>query len=574
MLRVPLQTKIVGLALMTLFITAIAVSLLFVTITSKSFEREATRELICLTHAVNDLFENMQKHIQGVIELSEFVTTFAYAVREKDTSLVQEWSRKFFEKSRLSLITVADKNGIVLGRGHSDHFGDSVLGQANVQKALGGTASFGTESGTVVKLSHRGAVPMYVNGEIVGSITAGVDLISGEPGFVDSVKDNYDVECTIFEKDVRVSTTLTNSEGERMVGTRLDNPVILKTVLTNGQTYFAKNIISDEEYLTAYWPLKDSLENISGMVFLGKKLDSVMAGMKQSLGVIAILFVLIVLALIAASICVARSIIRPINSLTTQVLEVDTHIEEIAEQLSQASLLLSQEASSQAAAMEEITAAIGEVSSLVKRNTETAATTDKLMGEAAQVVGQSDSSMKELGFSMKEIAQASAGISRIINSIDEIAFQTNLLALNAAVEAARAGEAGAGFAIVAGEVRNLAMRAVESAHETSALIEQTLVKVNGGTQMLHKASQDFEKVAASASKVGVLIDEIAQSSRHQEDAIAEINKGVEEVNNAIQKTAVNAGQMTALAQESRTESVKAKSDAEELMRFIFGRKAG
>jgi methyl-accepting chemotaxis protein len=125
---------------------------------------------------------------------------------------------------------------------------------------------------------------------------------------------------------------------------------------------------------------------------------------------------------------------------------------------------------------------------MTKQNAENAAQADVLMKEANSVVSQADESMKEMTVSMKEISTASEETSKIIKTIDEIAFQTNLLALNAAVEAARAGEAGAGFAVVAEEVRNLAMRSADAAKSTAELIEGTVKKVSDGTQLvpIHK----------------------------------------------------------------------------------------
>ena len=123
-------------------------------------------------------------------------------------------------------------------------------------------------------------------------------------------------------------------------------------------------------------------------------------------------------------------------------------------------------ATEQAASAEETAAALEEISSMTRLNADNAGEADTLMRETSAVVNRAGEAMTALTGSMQEIIRASEETSKIIKTIDGIAFQTNLLALNAAVEAARAGEAGAGFAVVADEVRNLAMRAAEAARNT------------------------------------------------------------------------------------------------------------
>ncbi|MCU0583737.1 MAG: methyl-accepting chemotaxis protein, partial [Syntrophales bacterium] len=137
--------------------------------------------------------------------------------------------------------------------------------------------------------------------------------------------------------------------------------------------------------------------------------------------------------------------------------------------------------------------------------------------------------MTELTQSMEDISKASDETSKIIKTIDEIAFQTNLLALNAAVEAARAGEAGAGFAVVANEVRNLAMRAAEAAKNTSVLIEGTVKKVREGSELVERTGGAFAEVSRSAAKVADLVAEIAAASSEQAQGIDQINKAVAEM---------------------------------------------
>ncbi|MGD9008008.1 MAG: methyl-accepting chemotaxis protein, partial [Desulfobacteraceae bacterium] len=132
-------------------------------------------------------------------------------------------------------------------------------------------------------------------------------------------------------------------------------------------------------------------------------------------------------------------------------------------QISTASQTLAQGSSTQAGSIEETSSSLEQMSSMIKQNANNAMQTDELMKETDRVVGHATESMTALTSSISEISKASEKTSKIIGTIDEIAFQTNLLALNAAVEAARAGELGAGFAVVADEVRNLALRAAEAA---------------------------------------------------------------------------------------------------------------
>jgi len=152
----------------------------------------------------------------------------------------------------------------------------------------------------------------------------------------------------------------------------------------------------------------------------------------------------------------------------------------------------------------------------------------KSMDDIAALVGQANHSMSELTGSMAEISKAREETSKIIKTIDEIAFQTNLLALNAAAEAARAGEAGAGFAVVADEVRNLAMRAAEAARNTAEMIEGTVKKVSQGSELVTSTNEAFTQVAESSAKVGELVAEIAAASEEQSRGIDQVNTAVSE----------------------------------------------
>ncbi len=167
-----------------------------------------------------------------------------------------------------------------------------------------------------------------------------------------------------------------------------------------------------------------------------------------------------------------------------------------------------------------------EIASMAERNAESAKAADNLVGQSEQVVVKANASMAGLTSSMQEISNGSHKMSRIIKTIDEIAFQTNLLALNATVEAARAGETGSGFAVVAGEVRNLALRSAESARNTSSLIEETIKMVESGEAVLVETDNSFKEFAEQVGKTGALIREISAGSEEQRKGVTNINRAV------------------------------------------------
>ena len=237
---------------------------------------------------------------------------------------------------------------------------------------------------------------------------------------------------------------------------------------------------------------------------------------------------------------IIRSITKPINAVITGLQQSANDVTSASSQMSAASQSLAEGASKQAATIEETSSSLEEMSSMTKQNADNSGQADGLMHEAINVVNQANDSMSKLTVSMTEISKASEKTSKIIKTIDEIAFQTNLLALNAAVEAARAGEAGAGFAVVADEVRNLAMRAADAASETAQLIEGTMKKVNQGEGLVSDTNDAFVRVAESASKVGELVGEISTASKEQAEGIEQINRAVVEMDKVVQQNAAGA----------------------------------
>jgi methyl-accepting chemotaxis protein len=241
-----------------------------------------------------------------------------------------------------------------------------------------------------------------------------------------------------------------------------------------------------------------------------------------------------------------------LGNLAESVNSMRTKMGEAVGQSMTISQVLSESASEQAASLEETSASLDEMASMTRQTASNTAEANTLMNAAKQAIEKANASMTELTESMKVIAGASEQTQHIVKSIDEIAFQTNLLALNAAVEAARAGEAGAGFAVVADEVRNLAMRATESAKNTSGLIDDIVRKVKGGENLVNVTSSAFSEVKTTSNKVLDLTGEIAAASKEQAEGINQVNKAVAEMNRVTQQNAASAQELASIMSMFKT----------------------
>ncbi|MEQ8152209.1 MAG: methyl-accepting chemotaxis protein, partial [Smithellaceae bacterium] len=289
--------------------------------------------------------------------------------------------------------------------------------------------------------------------------------------------------------------------------------------------------------------------------------------------IFAAVIIFLALTIVAVSFF-ARSISAPIKNAVEQMEESANQIASASSQVSSASQSLAEGSSEQASAIEETSSSLEEMASMTKQNAGNAVQADSLMKEANAVVQKANASMETLTSSMKEISAASEETSKIIRTIDEIAFQTNLLALNAAVEAARAGEAGAGFAVVAEEVRNLAMRSADAAKNTSVLIEGTVNKIKYGSDLVATTNEAFSEVAVSSSKVGELVGEIAAASQEQAQGIDQINKAVAEMDKVTQQTAANAEESASASEEMNAQAEQMKQVSVALANIIGGSSSG
>ena len=207
---------------------------------------------------------------------------------------------------------------------------------------------------------------------------------------------------------------------------------------------------------------------------------------------------------------------------------------------------------------------------MTKRNAENALKAKAAAGQARQSADGGSEQMKTMIAAMDAIKAASQDITKILKTIDEIAFQTNILALNAAVEAARAGEAGAGFAVVADEVRSLAQRCAAAAKETAVKIDDSVAKSQQGVQISADVATSFATIQERIRQLDSLVAEIANASQEQSQGIGQVNTAVTQMDQVTQSNAGSAEESASASEELNAQAGSLKEVVANLQQLVGG----
>ncbi len=244
-----------------------------------------------------------------------------------------------------------------------------------------------------------------------------------------------------------------------------------------------------------------------------------------------------------------RNLLETMTNIVNALSEDAQQVAATSIQLASSAQQLSEGTAEQASAIEETSSTLQESSSMLQQNTDNTKQAAGLSEQAKESANKGSNEMKEMMSSIQEIKKSSDQISKIIKVIDDIAFQTNILALNAAVEAARAGEAGAGFAVVAEEVRNLAQRSAQAAEDTTTIIESNIELSAKGVMVAEKVREALQEITAHTNKVNQLMDEVAAASQEQSQGVEQITKALTQMETITQQNAVNAEESASMAEK-------------------------
>ena len=250
---------------------------------------------------------------------------------------------------------------------------------------------------------------------------------------------------------------------------------------------------------------------------------------------------------------------RSMSETLTQIEIASDQVNVGGEQVSNSAQALAQGATEQASSVQELAATIQDVSHQVESTASHARTAKDENDRSHQQISVCSGDMEALMKAMSKIEDHSNEISKVIKTIEDIAFQTNILALNAAVEAARAGAAGKGFAVVADEVRNLASKSAEASKSTAMLIEGTVVAVKEGIDLSQETNQALQAVVESSRKVLEAVNLISDATEEQANSISQISVAVDQISSVVQTNSATSEESAAASEELSSQANVLKS---------------
>ncbi|HOO33171.1 MAG TPA: methyl-accepting chemotaxis protein [Thermotogota bacterium] len=395
---------------------------------------------------------------------------------------------------------------------------------------------------------------------------------------IESIQQDYQMDHkkkTVTDMETNMKILLDLAEKARTNVNSQSDKDLYRDVIDYATAYqkaFDDNVEAYNESQSYYQSLIETREVFMNEVesFRADQKEELHAVQDSTIMLVLILLIVGVASGILVAILVVRSIVVPLTEINSGLTEGAEQVAAASEQLSSASQQLAEGSSEQASSLEETSATLNESSSMIQQTSENTSKASELSQSASESSEKGSGEMREMMQSMIEIKESSGELSKIIKVIDDIAFQTNILSLNAAVEAARAGEAGAGFAVVAEEVRNLAQRSAKAAQDTTDIIEKNLQLSEAGVKVAQRVQEALQEINLQSNELNKLIEEINSASKEQTQGINQINTAVNQMEQVTQQNAANAEETASSSEEMSAQAESLNDIVSRLNEMITG----
>ncbi|QTA83007.1 Methyl-accepting chemotaxis protein, double CACHE domain-containing [Desulfonema limicola] len=527
----------------------------------ETYEKLTNTQMIQTAESITTLIDTFIKDIMLNFVYWSEDATFAAVVQDILGEAVKDSANILLKKIQddygyYEQVMAADINGEIIAGTNPDIIGNNIADNKEFKDAVQGNISFSkvTKSRITGNPTFIISSPLKMSGEIVGTILGVIDLDYFDKRFISSAKIGDGGHAFMVNEEGLVIASPIKSE---VLNEKNRYKLLTKEYLKQGQPIIHYN--QDAENKIMAYKKHDSLGWIVGVTIDSKEIRAPL----KSIGWVN--FIIAAAAIFLSGIFIillVNNIIKPVNNVVKGLIKVADDIVKVSNEVLSSSISLSQSSSEQSVSVEETSSSLREMGIMIKRNADNADHADTIVKNSSKIMSQTNLFISQLTGSMNEISNASNETQKIIKTIDGIAFQTNLLSLNAAVEAARAGEAGAGFGVVASEVKSLAMLVSEAAGNTSGIIKDTVEKIKSGVQTVINTEESFKKMSESASAIKNLVSDISAASQEQTLSIDNINNAVSKIESLVQQNSENAS-------ASASVSEKMKKHAEIMNDFVY-----
>ncbi|HAR64466.1 MAG TPA: hypothetical protein DCS13_13470 [Candidatus Margulisbacteria bacterium] len=466
-------------------------------------------------------------------------------------------------------IFIADKSAKIF----ADAIGGKTIGieidkipeyRINVEKTLEGKLWIGDvqKSPATGKPITLITAPIYANNEIIGILGAPLQLemfsdayvrkvIVGKTGYI-IITDKTGKAITHKKKDYILKLNISDYDfGKRMLAQK------------NGEFKYSFDNVNKTGYFVTFeklgWlilaniPIEETYEDINRI---------------KKINIFAGVFFVVITALFIQGI--TSHLMKSLDININGIAKNSRLIASASIETASTNNLMAENANNQSSKLEMAASALTQISSVTRQTVAPAKQADKSAMQALDLAQQGQHSMLNLVAEMNEMKNTSTETTKIVKTIDSIAFQTNILALNAAVEAARAGEAGKGFAVVADEVRNLALHSAEAARNTASMLEGVVMNAEKGVAASAEVVSCFDNIVSSITDSSKMIAQVARSNEEQAQGIELINTTITQMSEVNHNYTSHIVKMAAANEEYNAKAQELQQSAEQLKETFYG----